>query len=67
MDMLPFVSFVLWSTGLSTAALVILAVADWRRDHAERIAAEQTRPAVRTLAERPRRATEPAPTLLKAA
>jgi hypothetical protein len=29
MEILPFVSFILWATGLLTAALVAFAVRDW--------------------------------------
>jgi len=38
MEILPFVSFVLWATGLSTVGLLALAVIDWRRN-------QQTKPA----------------------
>ncbi|MFT4045302.1 MAG: hypothetical protein QM661_01270 [Solimonas sp.] len=30
MEVLLFVSFILWSTGLCTAALVVIAITDWR-------------------------------------
>ncbi|WP_028079378.1 hypothetical protein [Solimonas soli] len=32
MEILSFVSFILWSTGLSTVALIVLAIIDWRRN-----------------------------------